>query len=151
MAIETFDYPDGTTSVAGATLLEGDYVVNNKKLTKGSATPSILFDSGRDGSVTVDMHNTGVSFANAFILMRVTDTSNLILFGLAPGEGELGARCRIYLKEGGVNNIVADEYYTALNDPDLTKVSPVYRMTAVCDGTDLKFYVNGELVCSAFF
>ena len=45
MAIETFDYPDGTTSVAGATLLEGDYVVNNKKLTKGSATPSILFDS----------------------------------------------------------------------------------------------------------
>ncbi len=149
MAIETFDYPGGTTSVAGATLLEGDYVVNNKKLTKGSATPSILFDSGRDGSVTVDMHNTGVSFANAFILMRVTDTSNLILFGLAPGEGELGARCRIYLKEGGVNNIVADEYYTALNDPDLTKVSPVYRMTAVCDGTDLKFYVNGELVCSA--
>lgn len=148
MAIETFDYPDGTlvSVIPDAVLLRGNGVITNNRVVLTENNMRLGLARGRTGSVTVSIFPQNTSFGNAGVSVRssdVDDNNNIgCLFRV--GDGNM----RIVTRINGTN--VIREEYTIPDyvEPDYEQGARV-EMTVTVDDSDLiTLYINGEEMIS---
>ena len=137
MALETFDYPDGTSGAAitGATVLNGGFEVQGGRVTGTGAGNRLAFNSQYDGVQTLDIYPKQSSSSNAGIFIRATDANNMVSCHFRTDDGLL----RIEKKVGGVSETVVNAPVTGYGytTPRTLKVSH--------NGPIINVYIDDDL------
>ncbi len=100
MALEIFDYPDGTSSIPNTTVYIGSFTIQSGIFTPNEST-RIVWESEYNGSWSVDIDPSTSDTANAGIIIRGSDIDNHLSFffrssdGLLRGEKRVGATSTI--------------------------------------------------------
>ena len=122
MGLERFNYPDGTTTVAGITAVSNNLVINNNKAYISSAVPSNFFifdDSVSNGVSEMFVEEPSASNKQYGFMARYVDVDNNWLITVSDGTS---GRCRLIKKINGVNTVVAETNASSSYDTSRNKL-----------------------------
>lgn len=149
MAIETFDYADGTdiSTVPGYTVVNGTATVNSSNYlsidavnTTGSGGIFIVRDLSTSAvTISTDLIISGSTARPAGVALRFIDTDNTIQVNFRSEDGWV----RVVEKVGGVNTVIADAYV-----PNYTNGTSG-TLEVIDDGENLTVNFNGSFLVSA--
>lgn len=143
MALETFDYPDGTdiSTISGYTVVNGVATVNAAARldidafnTAGSGGIFIVRDMASSAvTISTDLVISGSTTTPAGLALRFIDTDNTIQVNFRTTDGWV----RVVEKVGGVNTVIADAYPSGYSN------GSGGSLEVVDDGTNLTVNFNG--------
>ena len=122
MGLERFNYPDGTTSIAGVTAVSDNLVINNGKaqITSNQGSNFFIFDNSVSNGI-LEMYgeeplSTGKQYG---FIVRYVDIDNHWLVTVADGSS---GRCRLIKKENGVGTIVEEVNKDSAHETNANKI-----------------------------
>lgn len=149
MAIETFDYADGTdiSTVPGYNVVNGSASVNAAKRLTIDATNTttsggifIVRDLNSSAvTISTDLIISGTTQAPAGLALRFIDVNNTLQVNFRSDDGWV----RMVEKVGGVNTVIADAYV-----PNYTNGTSG-TLEVIDDGENLTVNFNGSFLVSA--
>ena len=122
MGLERFNYPDGTTTVAGITAVSNNLVINNNKAYISSAVSSNFFifdDSVSNGVSEMFVEEPSASNKQYGFMARYVDVDNNWLITVSDGTS---GRCRLIKKINGANTVVAETNASSSYDTSRNKL-----------------------------
>ena len=140
MALERFNYPDGTTSVPNITALSNNLVINGGKAYVSSPVSSNFFifdDSVSNGVFEMYAEEPSGNDKQYGFMVRYVDENNNWLVVVTDGES---GRCRLIKKVNGVNNTVVDV------NKDSIYQSNANKLKVQVTNERIRFFLNDELV-----
>ena len=148
MAIETFNYPDGTaiSDIPGSVLLRGDGVIMNKRVVSTESNTRLGLARGRTGSATVSIFPQSTTFSNAGIQVRSSDIDDNNSIGclFRVGDGTVKIVSRINSTNVIRQEVVIPNYV----EPDYEQGTRI-EMTVTVDENDLiTVFIDGEEITS---
>ena len=149
MAIDTFDYADGTdiSTVPGYNVVNGTASVNAAKRlnvdavnTSGSGGIFIVRDLNSSAvTISTDLIISGSTQVPAGLALRFIDTNNTLQVNFRSDDGYV----RVVEKVGGVNTVIADAYPSSYTD------GTGCTLEVIDDGENLTVNFNGSFLVSA--
>lgn len=122
MALEKFNYPDGTTSVAGITAISNNLVINGGKayITSAEGSNFFIFDDSVSNGVSEMYAEEPQSTDKQYgFMVRYVDEDNNWLVTVADGRS---GRCRLIKKENGQNTTVEEVYKDSAHETNANKL-----------------------------
>lgn len=138
MALETFDYPDGTDiSSLGFTVWGGDFAVAGNELAVTSSTSNsrAVVSSQPNGVISADFTVSSASFSNYGLVFRGVDSDNFLEVIIASQNGGM----RIFEYVGGNGTAIFDQISSSRS------LSGSFNLRVEFLGKDIAILVNGSV------
>lgn len=103
MALETFDYPDGATSIAGATTQSGAYVINSGELTATQNETVVTWPSQYNGRGEFTFNAAGTQNGYIRYVFRYQDSNNYLAVLFRTSDKDL----KLFQFVGGVSQLLS--------------------------------------------